>query len=156
MFNVGYHEDMNWHNRYALDIGALRWDSTTSQWSSYKKPNAANPSDPINDHHNAESWLMWGQPVYAMSDGEIVSCVRGAPDNDPYFVDGVEDPVALANQIDKFPGGNFLWIRTGAETQVVAHLQQNTIPSACARTATTSSTSSPTRTRTRPATPRTR
>jgi hypothetical protein len=123
-----YHEDWNWHNRYALDIGAQRWNSTTNAWTPYKKPNLSNPSDPINDHHNPESWLIWGNTVRAMSDGEVVACVRGAPDNDPWIVDGVKDPVAFANQIAKFPGGNFLWIRTGNQTQVVAHLQHNSIP----------------------------
>jgi len=127
-----YHDDWNWHNRYALDIAAHRWDpalGTAGEWTDYKAPDLANPSNPINDHHNPESWVMWGAEVRAMSDGEVVACVRGAPDNDPYIIDGDTDvDIRDHHQVAKYPGGNFVWIRTGSETQVYAHLQQNSIP----------------------------
>jgi hypothetical protein len=123
-----YHDDWNLQNRYALDIGAQRWDSTANAWTPYRKPNTSNPSDPANDHHNAESWLIWGNTVRAMSDGEVVGCVRGAPDNKPWIVDGAVDTDAQANQVAKFPGGNYLWVRTGNQTQVYAHFQHDSIP----------------------------
>lgn len=123
-----YHDDFNLQNRYAVDIGAQRFDSTTHAWTQYRAPDVANPSDPANDHHNAESWLMWGNAVRAMSDGEIVSCVRGSVDNKPYLVDGQVDDTVKATQVVDHAGGNYVWVRTGTETQVYAHLQQDSIP----------------------------
>jgi hypothetical protein len=123
-----YHDDLNLHNRYALDIGAQRFDLTAGAWTQYRKYNAANPSDPANNHHLAQSWLIWGAQVRAMSDGEIVSCVRGDVDNEPYIVDGHVDPIVQGQQQYAHPGGNYLWVRTGNQTQVYAHLQYLSIP----------------------------
>jgi hypothetical protein len=120
-FEQGYHEDWNTHNRYALDIGATRWDTGTESWTPYRAD--------ATDHTRADSWLMWDTPVYAMSDGEIISCVRGAPDNVPTYVDGEKlDPAP--EQHWRAPGGNFVWIRTGDQTQVYAHFKQLSIPRA--------------------------
>jgi hypothetical protein len=123
-FDQGYHDDFNSHNRYALDIGASRYDSALARRTPYK----ANTSTTTYDHAKADSWLMWGQPIYAMSDGTVISCVRGNPDNQPYIVDGHE-VLPHPTQVDKPAGGNYVWIKSGNETQVYAHMQQYSISS---------------------------
>ena len=110
----GRHAEDSTFQRWAYDLGVARW--TGSAWDSYKAGS---------DHTKKESLNVWDRPVYAMSDGEIIGCNRGAADNDPRYVDGQPTgPVSQGN----VPGGNVLWIRTGGETQLYAHLKQFSIP----------------------------
>jgi hypothetical protein len=99
------HADGNFQ-RWAYDLGVERW--TGSGWS-YLKAGG--------DPQVSADYLIYGEPVYAMSDGEIIGCNRGAPDN--------ANP---ANKVGNEPGGNMLWVRTGNETTLYAHLEQNSIP----------------------------
>ena len=99
------HADSNFQ-RWGYDLGVERW--TGSGWS-YLEAGG--------DSQVSADFLIYGEPVYAMSDGEIIGCNRGAPDN--------ADP---ADTVGNEPGGNMLWVRTGDETTLYAHLEQNSIP----------------------------
>ena len=100
-------EDSNFQ-RYAYDIGLVKWNG--SQWIDH---------DPGTDSSQNPNYYTWNQPVYAMSDGIVIGCNRGAPDN-------ITRPPAT--QVGNVPGGNLLWVRTGNETQLYAHLKENSIP----------------------------
>jgi len=111
----GRHAENSTFQRWAYDLGVERW--TGSAWDSYKAGS---------DHTKKESANVWDRPVYAMSDGEIIGCNRGAADNEPRYVDGqATGPVSVGN----VPGGNLLWVRYGDETMLYAHLKQFSIPS---------------------------
>src|SRR5262245_37264729 len=109
-FNQGRHAEDNTFQRWAYDLGAEVW--TGSGWSVTRLDKNGKPLDPA--HHN--NWVIWDLPVYAMSDGLIIGCNRGAVDNEP------------TQKIGNVAGGNLLWVRTGNETTLYAHLKQNSIP----------------------------
>jgi hypothetical protein len=99
------HAEDNTFQRYAYDLMVQRWDG--SHWTQTK---------PGTSGAHKEDYYSFDQPVYAMSDGRVIGCNRGAPDNDH------------GGHIGNVPGGNLLWVRTGNETQLYAHLKQNSIP----------------------------
>jgi hypothetical protein len=99
------HAEDNNFQRYAYDLTVQQWDG--SSWTSTKQGTTGT--------HKTDS-LTFDRPVYAMSDGLVIGCNRGAPDNDP------------ADKKGNVPGGNLLWVRTGNETTLYAHLKQNSIP----------------------------
>jgi len=105
-FQARHAEDSNFQ-RYAYDIILEKWNG--SQWIDH---------DPGTDSSQNPNYYTWNQPVYAMSDGIVIGCNRGAPDN-------LTRPPAT--QVGNVPGGNLLWVRTGNETQLYAHLKQNSI-----------------------------
>lgn len=104
-WHQGRHADSNFQ-RWAYDLGIERWDGDS--WTQLKQGGVST---------NSSDYLSWEQPVYAMSDGEVIGCNRGADDN---MVPGT----AKGN----VPGGNLIWIRTGDETTLYAHLRKNSIP----------------------------
>src|SRR2546423_1853302 len=109
-FNQDRHAEFNTYQRWAYDVGAELW--TGSGWSATKLDKNGQPTDP---EHRA-NWFIFDLQVYAMSDGLVIGCNRGAPDNDPKEKKG------------NVAGGNVLWVRTGNETTLYAHLKQNSIP----------------------------
>lgn len=100
-------EDSNFQ-RYAYDLGVTRWDG--SQWTSTK---------PGTGGKQNTDYYTFDQPVYAMSDGLVIGCNRSAKGN---------TFLPLVKQTGNVPGGNSLWVRTGNETQLYAHLKENSIP----------------------------
>jgi hypothetical protein len=102
----GRHAENNNFQRWAYDLGVRKWDGAA--WLGNK---------PGTDGTHKEDSYTFDRPVYAMSDGLVIGCNRGAPDNDP------------ADHVGNVPGGNLLWVRTGNETTLYAHLKQNSIPS---------------------------
>ncbi|MFZ1134513.1 MAG: hypothetical protein WAN69_06185 [Candidatus Korobacteraceae bacterium] len=99
------HEEDNTFQRWAYDLMVETWDG--SGWTPLKPGTTGK--------HNVDFYT-FDKPVYAMSDGRVIGCNRGAPDNEP------------GGTIGNVPGGNVLWVRTGNETQLYAHLKQNSIP----------------------------
>ena len=97
--------------RWAYDLGVDRWMG--SGWS------------PLRDggsFRNAADFWTWDVPLYAVADGEIIGCSRGANDNLRTVHEG--GPPAAGN----IPGGNLIWLRSGDETIVYAHLKKDSIP----------------------------
>jgi len=109
-FNQDRHEENNTYQRWAYDLGAEQW--TGSDWSVTKLDKDGKPKD----RKHRQNFLIYDLPVYAMSDGLVIGCNRGAPDDDPDDTTG------------NVPGGNLLWVRTLKETTLYAHLKQNSIP----------------------------
>ena len=99
------HAEDNTFQRYAYDLTVQQWNG--SGWAINK---------PGTDGTHKTDSLTFDRPVYAMSDGLVIGCNRAAPDNDP------------ADKVGNVPGGNLLWVRTGNETTLYAHLHQNSIP----------------------------
>ncbi|MGI9021342.1 MAG: hypothetical protein ACR2G3_11610 [Solirubrobacterales bacterium] len=97
----GYHPTNN-QQRWALDLGVDRW--TGSEWTD-KRAGATAPYSP-------QDYLVYGEPLYAMADGEAIQCNNATPNDTP----------------GKFGGGNHIWVRTGNELWVYAHLQEDSIP----------------------------
>lgn len=95
--------------RFAYDFHARRWNG--SGWSTIKAGT---------DGSQPEDYLIWGQPVYAVANAQIVAGYRNFPD----------DPI----DVDTSPGGNSLWLRmtagdgSTAQYALYAHLQQGSIP----------------------------
>jgi uncharacterized repeat protein (TIGR01451 family) len=82
---------------------------------------------PSGDACNAADHLIWGKPIYAVSDGTVVRCANGFPDHPDPCKDEVEPP----NTPQTPGGGNHLWIQDAAgETLLYAHFQEGTIPPA--------------------------
>lgn len=104
-WSQGRHADGNFQ-RWAYDLGVERW--TGSGWTALEQGG---------DSDASADYLIYGEPVYAMSDGEIIGCNRGAPDNADWH-----------DIVGNVPGGNILWVRTGNETTLYAHLRKNSIP----------------------------
>jgi hypothetical protein len=101
----GRHEENNTFQRWAYDLRVQQWNGTA--WTENK---------PGTSGTLKTDSLTFDRPVYAMSDGLVIGCNRGGPDNDP------------ASQVGNVPGGNLLWVRTGNETTLYAHLEQDSIP----------------------------
>ncbi len=98
--------------RYALDMGVVRWNG--SAWTSLVSGAPGN----IADRDNSD-YLVWGVPLYAMGDGTITSCFRGEVDHDP-------DSFNNITFVNTF--GNSLVIRYGDEAVAIAHMMFGSIP----------------------------
>lgn len=95
------------HQVFALDVGVQAWDGTI--WHG-KWPGA--------DGTLAEHYRAYGMPVYALADGVVCSAR-----ND------VEERWLLADKNPaNSPGGNHIYVRTGDEIYLIAHLQRGSIP----------------------------
>ena len=112
----GYHRGALWNSggnfcfgqQYAWDLGVMAWNG--SQWVSN------NGGDQNADHY------IWGTPVYAVEDGEILYCYGSSNDNSS---PGDDDSLVAGVP----PGGNMYWIRhSGGEVALYAHLQKDSVP----------------------------
>jgi hypothetical protein len=106
VWTQGRHAESNFQ-RFAYDMGVQRWTGT--KWTDRKAGYAL-------DSKEKEAFGSFGVKMYAVADGEIIGCNRGADDHDKGAATG------------NVPGGNLIWLRTGDETVLYAHLQKNTIP----------------------------
>jgi hypothetical protein len=105
---------------YILDLSEKRWDEEAGYWTRRKDDVsvAEYEADPTNDKH-----LIWGEPIYSPTDGEIIACWRNAPDNPA-------PGEKLPEVNEEIPtAGNHVAIKTpGGHVFVVAHFMQGTIP----------------------------
>ncbi|WP_096332919.1 hypothetical protein [Nannocystis exedens] len=107
------------HNSWAIDFHAAAFSG--SQWSRYE----SGTSGTANEHA-----LIFGAPLYAPEDGEIIACWRTTPNKPAPGVDydfnndGTADPSPMI-------GGNHLQIRNADGDYIVylAHLDVDSIPS---------------------------
>ena len=62
--------------KWGYDLGAMRYISSEDRWSSVKINTDAHWKNPKNSNY-----VVYGKPVYAMTDGTIIKCWRNAPEN---------------------------------------------------------------------------
>ena len=123
----------NDHDSEARDLVVRRW--TGSSWTGLKE--GITEADFKNDPKN-ESTLSFGTPVYAVSDGEVMTCWRNAPEN-PYSGAVRAERDGCDGKCDQFRNcsctipraGNHVNVRM-ANGQVIlyAHLKSGSIPAA--------------------------
>jgi murein DD-endopeptidase MepM/ murein hydrolase activator NlpD len=101
------------------DLGAIRFDEESSKFVRFH---------PGKDGTENNHYLIYGMPVYAIADGEVIICWRNAPEN--------PRPGELHSEFTGSPrrifgGGNFMFVdHLNGEVALYAHFQPGTVPSA--------------------------
>ncbi|RKH54159.1 M23 family metallopeptidase [Corallococcus aberystwythensis] len=112
------------HNR---DLSAVRFDDDAQQFTRLKVPFADYAADPRNS-----DWVVYGLPVSAIADGEVLTCWRNAPEGlkpAVYGGDDVPHPGRTTNPLRIPRSGNHLNIRTDdGKIILYAHLQPGSVP----------------------------
>jgi hypothetical protein len=98
-------------NRFAYDIGVARWDGAA--WTDEVEDP---PTEPANS-----SKLAWNRRVRAMADGEVVSCRRSTPDQDPGERIGEANFVEIQHAFHNVD-------KSQREYAVYFHLQYDSVP----------------------------
>lgn len=91
---------------YAHDMGIAKWDSQNDKWTD---------KYPGKDGSQNNHYRVWGKPIYAMADGEVVSWDDGNEDHLPKI-----DP-------EDYSAPNFFVIRHGDETAYYYHLKNGSL-----------------------------
>ncbi|RKH11517.1 M23 family metallopeptidase [Corallococcus sp. CA047B] len=111
------------------DLNAVRFDDTTSRFTRVKIPFADYAVNPKNS-----DWVIYGLPVSAIADGEVVTCWRNAPEGLKPAVHGGDDvphPGRTSDPLRIPRSGNHLNIRTNdGKIILYAHMQPGSIPEA--------------------------
>ncbi|ADO75504.1 M23 family metallopeptidase [Stigmatella aurantiaca] len=109
------------------DLSAVRFDATERRFTRVKIPFADYAVNPKNS-----DWVIYGLPVTAIADGEVLTCWRNAPEGLKPAVHGGDDvphPGRTANPPIIPRSGNHLNIRTNdGKIILYAHLQPGSIP----------------------------
>lgn len=94
---------------FAHDMGVVRWDKNSNKWTQYY---------PGTDGAKNTDYLIWGKPIYAMADGEVLDFAEGNPDDPPHG--------------DLGKPANSFTILHGEERAWYGHLQQGSLnPELC-------------------------
>ena len=118
--------------KFAYDLRVRRYISKTKTWSPLKIDSKTHWKNPKNSNY-----LVYGKPVYAMADGEVIRCWRNAPENPRPRLPGeqaseLKDKLWLHKEYrnKRIPGGgNALVIQQNDGTSMLyAHMQPGTIP----------------------------
>ena len=98
-------------------MGAVRFDAKKKKWTRHKAGG---------DGKKNSSHLIYGMPIYAVADGEVVRCWRNAPDNP---APGKKHPGRTSTPKRIYGGGNFLLVKEkdGRKT-LYAHFIPGTVP----------------------------
>ncbi len=105
------------NQKLGYDLTAVRFDAKTKKWTKAKP--GTNGSQ--NSH-----WLIYGQPIYAVTGGKIIACWRNAPENP---APGQSHPGRTSTPKTIGGGGNSLLVDIGNnETILYAHFRPGTIP----------------------------
>src|SRR5262245_10123684 len=105
------------------DIKTVRFDEVENQWTQRKVGVSA--EEYADDPKNTD-WSVYGQPVHAIADGEVVRCWRNAPENP---APGQSHPGRLSDPPTISGGGNHIWVDHGnGEYALYAHFKPGTIP----------------------------
>ncbi|RKG56266.1 M23 family metallopeptidase [Corallococcus sp. AB011P] len=112
------------HNR---DLHAVRFDDDEKRFTRVKIPFADYAADPKNS-----DWVIYGLPVTAIADGEVLTCWRNAPEGLKPMVHGGDDvphPGRTSNPLRIPRSGNHVNIRTDdGKIILYAHLQPGSVP----------------------------
>jgi hypothetical protein len=102
-----------------LDFTALRWDAGAGQYTASRTEPGVSSPWPFDDH------VMWGMPIRAPIDGEVIACWRRMPDDDEEG-DDVNCPGGAGRCVQ---GGNHVNLRTvDGQLLFFGHLQRDSIP----------------------------
>ena len=108
---LDHHHRNSSGNRFAYDIGIVRW--TGDGWTSTTSDGSATGN---------ASLLAFGRGVRAVADGKVVACRRSAPDNPLGVIDSTDaNFVTIQHTFDPFD-------RTKAEFISYLHFQQDSVP----------------------------
>ncbi len=106
------------------DIKAVRFDEDENAWTQRKVGVTA--EEYAEDPKNTD-WSVYGLPVNAIADGEVVRCWRNAPENP---APNQSHPGRLSDPPTISGGGNHIWVDHGnGEYALYAHFKPGTIPS---------------------------
>lgn len=109
------------HQVFALDIGLKTWDPAAQDWTGVY---------PGANKYEKESYPAYGKPIYAMAPGRVCSAINDH--TEPELVGcgtcGTGSPDPAGGDPVYNGGGNEIFIRTGDEISVYAHLQPGSIP----------------------------
>ncbi|WP_375755437.1 M23 family metallopeptidase [Corallococcus exercitus] len=112
------------HNR---DLNAVRFDDDAKRFTRVKVPFADYAADPKNS-----DWVIYGLPVSAIADGEVLTCWRNAPEGlkpEVYGDDDVPHPGRTSNPLRIPRSGNHVNVRTDdGKIILYAHLQPGSVP----------------------------
>jgi murein DD-endopeptidase MepM/ murein hydrolase activator NlpD len=109
-------------NSNARDVTAVRYDGDNHRWTQVWIPTAEYDADPQNT-----DWIVYGQPVYAMASGEVISCWRNNPENP---APGTPHPGRTSSPRTVIRSGNHVAIRTpSGQVLLHAHMQPDSVPS---------------------------
>jgi hypothetical protein len=101
---------------FAFDLGATGWNAATSAFE-LVYPGA--------DLTKKESFRIYGKPMYAIADGAVCWALNDQPEK-PVHNDGTQPPSPSLGTY--YGGGDQIFIKSGNEISVVAHLQPGSIP----------------------------
>jgi hypothetical protein len=104
---------------FALDLGVSSWDEDSDTWIRNVYPGKSGAE---NDHHR-----IWGKPVYAMSDGELIGSRWDFPDNEKPSDELTKEIKDLMDAVGD-GGGNYVQILTGDEIHGYSHFMKDTVP----------------------------
>ncbi|MCP3138210.1 M23 family metallopeptidase [Pyxidicoccus xibeiensis] len=111
------------------DLSAVRFDATEQRFTRVKIPFADYAVNPKNS-----DWVIYGLPVSAIADGEVLTCWRNAPEGLKPMVHGGDDvpnPGRAANPPIIPRSGNHLNVLTNdGKVILYAHMQPGSIPEA--------------------------
>ncbi|MBN9681632.1 MULTISPECIES: M23 family metallopeptidase [unclassified Corallococcus] len=111
------------------DLEAVRFDDDAKRFTRVKIPFADYAADPKNS-----DWVIYGLPVSAIADGEVLTCWRNAPEGlkpAVYGGDDVPHPGRTTNPLRIPRSGNHVNVRTDdGKIILYAHLQPGSVPEA--------------------------
>lgn len=106
----------------ARDVTAVRYDAANHRWTQVWNDLADYEADPQN-----EDWIVYGQPVFAMHSGYVISCWRNNPEN---ARPGATHPGRESTPKTVLRSGNHVIILTAnGQSLLHAHLQPGSVPS---------------------------
>lgn len=105
------------------DLSATRFDASNKSWTRLK-PGVSSAAYERNKTN--EAWSVYGTPVYAVDDGEVIRCWRNTPENP---APGQSHPGRTSDPKTIYGGGNFLLVEDKeGNLTLYAHFKPGSIP----------------------------
>ncbi len=105
------------HQVFALDVGVLGYNATTHAWD--ERYTGADTDAP-------EGFRVYGMPMYAVADGTVCWALNDQPERTTISGPNTQPPSPSLGTYNH--GGNQIFISSGTEISVLAHLQPGSIP----------------------------
>ena len=106
------------HQVFALDVGVWGWDPGTSSWND--KFDGA-------DQTLKQSYRVYGMPIHALADGTVCWALNDQPEWQA--IGHASDPKPISPSMGTYlGGGDQIFVKSGDEIAVFAHLQPGSIP----------------------------